>query len=54
MSSKERKGGSERRARLFIATLGMEEGLGLWPGGEDRTDGGDAVQEKERLARGRG
>jgi hypothetical protein len=45
---KNRVGGGDRG--LFIAALGMEEGLGLRPGGGDRTDGGDAMQEKERLA----
>jgi hypothetical protein len=28
---------------LFIAALGVEEGLGLRPSEGDRTDGGDAV-----------
>jgi hypothetical protein len=50
-SEKNRVGGGDRG--LFIAALGVEEGLGLRPGGGDRTDGEDAVQEKERLAGGR-
>jgi hypothetical protein len=49
---KNRVGGGDRG--LFIAVLGVEEGLGLRPGRGDRTDGEDAMQEKERLAGGRG
>jgi hypothetical protein len=40
-------GGGDRG--IFIATLGVEEGLGLRSGGGDQTDGDDPVKEEESL-----